>query len=223
MNKFAPRGIISANGHYHDRVLRPVIGVDIDGTLGEWHAMFLRFAEMYLQKSFSGRFDGTTSLAQFMGVSKTTYRRVKLAFRQSGLKRAMQPLPGAVNMVRGVRSQGAEVWVCTTRPYLRLDNIDPDTRWWLYHHGIRIDGVLFGEKKWRDLHDLVGRRVLGVLDDLPEQVESATAVGLPATLINRRHNEHALALPRVHTLYDAESIYREAITAFRLEHNVGGE
>lgn len=223
VNRFAPRGIVSNNEWMFDQVLRPVIGVDIDGTLGEWHETFLRFAEMYLQKKFPEHYDGTVSLAQFMKVTKPTYRRVKLAFRQSGLKRAMAPLPGAVEMARHVRQLGAELWVCTTRPYLRLDNIDPDTRWWLHYHRIRFDGVLFGEKKWNDLKSVVGGRVLGIIDDLPDQVQNAQTLALPATMLTRRYNQYAVVGSRVDDLYQAKVMYHDLICEFKEKRNVRGQ
>jgi hypothetical protein len=222
VNKFAPRGIVSTQMFCDDRVLRPVVGVDIDGTLGDWHEMFLSFSRMYLQRTFPMRYDGSASLAEFMGVSKRTYRTVKLAFRQSGLKRAMEPLGGALKMVNAVRWAGAEVWVCTTRPYLRLDNIDPDTRWWLRHHGFGFDGVLFGEQKWRDLKSLVGGRVLGIVDDLPEQVETARRIGLPSWLLDRPHNRHVAWDWRLSSLGFAEGIFLENIEHYKKEHHVRG-
>lgn len=207
-----------------DRVLRPVVGVDIDGTLGDWHSTFFRFAEDYLQRPIPRYWSGKGSLASHLCISKTRYRTLKLAFRQSGLKRAMPLFAGAEQMAYAVRQAGAELWVCTTRPYLRLDNIDPDTRWWLRHHHLSYDGVLFGERKYRDLADLVGSgRVVGVLDDLPEQVMAARQANLPAYLIERMHNEHALktyggdSLP---TLSAALAELVVAVKRWRKEHNV---
>ncbi len=128
---------------------------------------------------------------RWLGVSKTTYRQVKLAFRQSGLKRAMPAFTGASELTRTLRRRGAEVWICTTRPYLRLDNIDPDTRHWLRRNRIQYDGVLFGERKYRDLVKIVGReRVVGILDDLPEMMEQADKVGVLPFLRHQPWNEH---------------------------------
>lgn len=218
----APRGAMTSLAP--DRVLRPVVGVDIDGTLGNWHATFFRFAEDYLQRPIPRYWDGQFSLAYHLAISKTRYRALKLAFRQSGLKRAMPLFIGAETLAYDVRQAGAELWVCTTRPYLRLDNIDPDTRWWLRHHHLTYDGVLFGERKYRDLAALVGSgRVVGIIDDLPEQVMAAKTAGLPATLVERMHNEHSLktfggsSLPH---LFAARDELVASVRRWRKEHNV---
>jgi len=185
--KLAPRRAMSATP---GTVLRPVVGIDIDGTLAFWHEHFLWFASEYTGKKMPEKFTGAGSLYQEMGMSRTLYRQIKLAYRQSGLKRAMSPVPGAADMVAAVRKAGAEVWVCTTRPYLRLDNIDPDTRAWLRRNRITFDGVLFGERKYQDLATLVGsERVIGVIDDLPYQVENAERAGLKARMIQRTYNQ----------------------------------
>jgi hypothetical protein len=224
MNKLAPRRTTTLTWH-PGAVLRPVIGVDIDGTLGQWHEEFLDFARRYLQKSFSIGWSGEGSLHQHMGVSKRTYRIIKLAFRQSGLKRAMRPMPDAHAFAQAMRAAGAELWVCTTRPYLRLDNIDPDTRWWLRHHKIAYDGVLFGERKYRDLIHLVGaERVVGILDDLPEQVEAAIAVGAAARLLERPYNVNRHnGLPTMGSLALAQKHFEQEISAYLRKHNVRGK
>ena len=171
-------------------IARPVVGLDIDGTLGLYHEHFLRFADQYLGRPMPLEYFGPEPLYQAMKVSKATYRQVKLAYRQGGLKRSMPVREGARELSRALRRAGAEVWICTTRPYLRLDNIDPDTREWLRRNGIQYDGVLFGERKYGDLARLVKpERVIAVIDDLPEQVRAARAAGLVAYLIDRPYNE----------------------------------
>jgi hypothetical protein len=185
--KLAPRRVLAATP---GTVLRPVVGLDIDGTLAFWHEHFLWFASEYTGKRMPEKYLGALPLYREMGISKETYRQIKLAYRQSGLKRAMCAVPGAADLVAAVRAAGAEVWVCTTRPYLRLDNIDPDTRAWLRRNRITYDGVLFGERKYHDLATLVGSgRVISIIDDLPEQVGNARDAGLRARLIQRVYNE----------------------------------
>jgi FMN phosphatase YigB (HAD superfamily) len=172
----------------------PVVAIDIDGTLAQYHAWFLQFAELYLGRPmpmYEGMAGaGETSLWRWMRVSKSTYREVKLAYRQGGMKRSMPPFEGAKELVQLVRRTGAEVWICTTRPYLRLDNIDPDTRHWLRRNGIRADGVIYGANKYRQLVRIVGHeRVVTVLDDLPELCAQAKQVGIDPVIIHRPHNE----------------------------------
>lgn len=189
--KLAPRRVMQpAPGC----VLRPVVALDIDGTLGLYHEHFLRFAAMYLQRDLPSEWRGDLPFWRLLGGSKTMYRQVKLAYRQGGMKRSMPVRQGAPELTRAVRAAGAEVWVCTTRPYLRLDNIDPDTRFWLRHNGFQYDGVLFGERKYQDLAQLVGSaRVIAVVDDEEEQYKRAERLALPTYLMNREYNQGVLA------------------------------
>lgn len=159
-------------------MVRPVVAVDIDGTLGEYHEHFRRFASEYYGRHLPIGYDGSTDFSSWLGLSKAEYRQAKLAYRQGGAKRTMPVRDGAVELVNSLREQGAEIWLCTTRPYLRLDNIDPDTREWLRRHGIPYDGLLYGEDKYARLLECVDfERVVGVYDDLYEMCEHAAHQG----------------------------------------------
>lgn len=149
---------------------KPIVALDIDGTLGDYHSHFLWFAERYLGKPMPdpATINPGLRLSKFMGVTQRAYRECKLAYRQGGMKRWMPCYDGASELTTALRRAGAEVWICTTRPYLRLDNIDPDTREWLRRNGIKYDGMLYGDDKYRELKRQVGFRVAGVLEDLPE-------------------------------------------------------
>lgn len=149
---------------------KPVVALDIDGSLGDYHGHFLWFAEQWLNKPMPkpDEINPGMRLHRFMNVPLRTYRECKLAFRQGGLKRFMPCYPGAAELSVAIRKAGAEVWICTTRPYLRLDNIDPDTQEWLRRNGIKWDHILYGEDKYRELKRQAGIRVAGVLEDLPQ-------------------------------------------------------
>lgn len=168
----------------------PIVAIDIDGTLGNFHLHFTRFAESWVGREMPDPILNTAGVPLFkwLGMSKSTYRQCKLAFRQGGLKRSMPCYDGASGLTRSLRKDGAEVWICTTRPYLRLDNIDPDTRHWLRRNGIQYDCVLFGEHKYRDLHRQANGRVMFVVDDLPEMVEQAESQGMEALLRRQPYN-----------------------------------
>lgn len=203
------------------QVPRPVFGLDIDGTMGVYHGHFLNFAEGWLGREMrpTYEFDGSESLAAFMGVSKATYRRVKLAYRQGGLKRSMPAYPGASELTRALRARGALVVICTTRPYLALSNIEPDTREWARRNGIQYDGFIFGEHKYRDLVRMVGAsRIVGVLDDLPEMYEQASRLGLPTLLRMQPYNEKHPAGHRVSGLHVAREEFLTRLDNYEKEH-----
>lgn len=203
------------NGHG-----KPVVALDIDGTLGDYHGHFLNFATNYFGVTFPDpkEINPGLPLWKFMQISKERYRECKLAYRQGGLKRWMPAYPGASELATAVRLAGAEVWICTTRPYLRLDNIDPDTREWLRRNEITYDAVLFdtldGEKgsKYQELKRQAGDRVCTIVEDLPEYLDLAETEwppgrgsGFPGLYLrDQPYNRHADRWARVGNLYEVQ-------------------
>lgn len=170
----------------------PVVALDIDGTLGNYHLHFIRFAEQWIGRELPSptMMTGGVKLYKYLGISKATYRRIKLAYRQGGMKRSMPVYDGVGEFTKYIRSKGCQVWICTTRPYLSLDNIEPDTRHWLKVRAkAQFDNVLFGEHKYRDLVKAVGQeRVVMAVDDLPEMVDVACDLELRAYLRTQPYN-----------------------------------
>lgn len=165
--------------------IKPVVAVDIDGTLGDFHTHFLRFAEAYLfgaKPDHDAPFDlysGAQTMKEWFcshyGVEESTWHDIKLAYRQGAQKRSMPCYSHSAELTHRIRDVlGAELWLTTTRPYLRLDNIDPDTRFWLDRNGITYDYVIYDEQKFSRLLARVGEgRVVAVLDDLGEELDVA--------------------------------------------------
>lgn len=194
----------------------PVVALDLDGTLGDYHFNFTRFAEQWTGKEMPDptAISAGTPFHKWLGLSKETYRECKLAYRQGGAKRWMPCYEGARELTVHMRKRGAQVWICTTRPYLRLDTIDPDTRHWLKRNGIQFDGVLYGEHKYRDLVKITGpERVLFVVDDLPQMLIQAHLLGLGCVLRSQPYNglwkpnfEFAVAedMQQIRELFDKE-------------------
>lgn len=171
--------------------LAPVVGLDVDGTLADYYEHMRWFAELYLQRpvSIDWGFAPTAEFSDALQLDKKTYRDIKLAYRQGGMKRSIPVLDDRGAMVKAIRAAGIQVWITTTRPWQRLDNIDPDTQFWLNRNLGRVDGVIYGEEKYMDLVDIVGQdRILGVVDDLPENVVAAMSLGLKAALAYGEHN-----------------------------------
>lgn len=171
--------------------VRPVVVVDIDGTLGDYHAHFIDFAYQYLgedppmlhaasawsERAYDGSLPFKDWFCDWAGVSVEMFRDIKLAYRQGGMKRTMPVYDNARLLVRRARNEGAEVWIATTRPFQRLDNIDPDTRWWLDRNDIVCDGMIYGDDKYEKLARLIDPpRVVAVVEDLMDKCEEAERV-----------------------------------------------
>lgn len=170
---------------FRNGALRGVVGLDLDGTLGDYHGHFLKFAEGWLGRPMPdpATINPGLRLSSFMGVPHEEYRKIKLAYRQGGMKRTMPVYPGAYDLTSYLHAHDVEIWICTTRPYNKLDNVDPDTREWLDRNHILYDAILWddegGHGKYTELVQQVGLgRIIAVADDLTEQLKEAAAVGI---------------------------------------------
>lgn len=198
--------------------MKPVVALDIDGTLGDYHGWFLRFAAEWYGRPMPApeEINPGLPLHRHMRTSKATYRECKLAYRQGGLKRSMPVYPGAAELTRAIRRAGASVWICTTRPYLRLDNIDPDTRHWLRRNGIQFDYVTYGQNKYRELKKQVGSdRIVAVLDDLPEMILQASDIGLWTMLRDQPYNRHLNWHYRAQDLFEAQRTIMQELRTWK--------
>lgn len=177
----------------------PIIAVDIDGTLGDYYKHILQFALGYLGKMGYGfpAYDGSMSHGEwyetYLDISREEFRQIKLAFRQGSLKRTMPVYHDRVQMLHSLKdAYGCEIWLTTTRPYLRLDNVDPDTRWWLEHNDVPFDYLLYDDDKYQELALRVDEsRVVAVVDNEPEMLDEAERVFNPGVPILAKdwHNE----------------------------------
>lgn len=161
--------------------IRPVVVFDIDGVLGDYHGFFQDFAEGYLDQKFNeSAYDGSEPHRDWygrQGVSVEVFRTMKVAFRQGSYKRTMPPHRRVIQTVHKTKSKGAEIWLCTQRPYLSFDNIDHDTRAWLDRHGVPFDYMLYHEEKYDQLEQRVSKhRVVAIVDDTPEMYDEASRV-----------------------------------------------
>lgn len=183
---------------------KPVVALDLDGTLGDYHSNFVTFARLYFGYPDSTWTDPNPGLPmwEWMGLPERSYRDAKLAYRQGGWKRWMTAYEGASELTKWIRNVGeAELWLCTTRPYLRLDSIDPDTREWLRRNDIAFDALLFDPvhessgSKYHELYRQVGRdAIASVVDDLPEMLQEAQSLEIPGTgqpiIRDQPYNQH---------------------------------
>lgn len=171
--------------------IRPVVALDIDGTSANWHAAFLQFLENYLGLSDESwwEYDGSTELSDWLGLDKRTYQEAKLAFRAGGFKRWMEARDGLDHFVDTCNRLGCDLWVTTTRPWMRLDNMDPDTREWLRRNRVPFKGLLYDEAKYERLCEVIDPvRVVLILEDQADQYDAAWRSNLPVVLMGSNWN-----------------------------------
>jgi len=174
--------------------MQPVVCVDIDGTLAAYHRHLAQFVCRYYDlEEYPGTptWKGDGNFEDWLGITQDQYRIAKLAFRQGGMKRTMPIYAGASSMMDKFRLAGLEIWITTTRPWQRLDGVDPDTQHWLSRNNIPYDHLLYDDHKYERVKEIVGKdRIIAVIEDLPEYYDEAHAVGLRPFQVERMHNSH---------------------------------
>lgn len=209
-----------------------MVAIDIDGTLADYHGTLLNLTCNYIGVRDEDRpeptFDGTMNFGDWVcrnfGIDRSDYRDIKLALRQGGYKRFMPPIGEVPGFVSALIREGCEVWITTTRPYMRHDSVDPDTREWLRRNGVQYDGLLYHDDKYGRLAEYVEpTRVIAVLDDLPEQYDSAASLfGRDVPILRRTHWNRGVYRDNVaQDLLEAHGRVREQLLGWRSEHDQG--
>jgi hypothetical protein len=211
-----------------NRTLKPVVALDIDGTMGMYHEHFLFFASGYLNQQIKDHYVGNQPFKEWFctnyNCTVDVWHDIKLAYRQGGMKRTMPVYTDARTLAESVRAAGAELWVTTTRPYIRHDNIDPDTREWLRRNRIHYDYMIYDGQKYRKLDKLVGaERVCAVLDDLVEEIDEAESMFGHDVPILRRNGfnkaQHRQHIMQATSLLMAERLIRDKIKQWKGQHD----
>jgi uncharacterized HAD superfamily protein len=197
--------------------VKPVVALDIDGTLGDYHGSLGRFASDYFGRHFDmDGFNGTYELNEYLGLTKEEYRVMKLAYRQGGQKRMMPMFEGARELAEDLREAGAEIWITTTRPWQRFDSTDPDTRHWLDRNGIPWDHLLFDDDKYSVLSNMVERsRIVAVLEDLASNYDRGQELELPMWLIKTQYNRGIHRHFELASLMEARHTFVEAVELWK--------
>jgi hypothetical protein len=204
-------------------VVRPVVALDLDGTLGDYHRHLTEFMKLYWGVRLIPRmtmWEGEGEWEDYFGLTKEEYRQAKLAFRQGGWKRWMPIYPGVHQLFRSVRPR-ADLWIATSRPWQRLDNIDPDTIEWLRRHRLAVDGLIYGADKYKQLTEVIDPdRIVAVVDDLFEQCDAAEVAGLFAIQRFNVHNRYPVRWPvGQSTIQDIEVELHRLIDIWETKHD----
>jgi len=175
--------------HCGDKVL-PVVVFDLDGTLAEYHKAFTSFCGRYFDRDMRSDWDGSGNFEDYLGLTRPEYREAKLAYRQGGNKRWLAHYEDPWTLFKTIQEQfTCEIWIATTRPWQRLDNIDPDTTEWIRRRHLNVHGLLYGEDKYERLVGVVDpRRIVACVEDLISQFLMAERLKLPVFQVERPHN-----------------------------------
>jgi hypothetical protein len=204
------------------REIKPVVSVDIDGVLGEYHDHFVNFAQWYTGETLRWDYPGEPlEFSEHLRLRKELYREIKMAYRQGGMKRSMPLRPGARLFMDHLSKIDVEVWIATTRPWQRLDNIDPDTRHWLDRNTLTYEYMIYGEDKYSQLTQLVDReRLIMIVEDEYTQCGRAQDLTDMST-VWQPDSVHTSAMPwpnQFKTFFELTKIIDKKLEEWRKEH-----
>lgn len=198
---------------------KPIISLDIDGVLGDYHGHLFWFAERYFGHSMPQpeTIDVNDFLWKRMNVTEMQYRDMKTAYRQGGLKRFMPMTPGASVLTFALSHYGAEVWICSSRPH--QSPIVSDTRHWLKRNLVNFDNIIFSPNKYQALAEQasdLGQEVIAVVDDEKTQALEAHTAGVGKVyLYDRLYNSGPLFeddIPITHRVYDLTGLRQNILS-----------
>jgi hypothetical protein len=117
-----------------------IVGIDVDGVLGEYHDYFVQFA-----KTRGHAFDDFWELKK--ALPTIVYEQLKSEYRQSGWKADMPVRKGAVELTHKLKEMGYQIVILTARPYKEYSRIYPDTLSFLNKNDIKFDAIIWDEQK----------------------------------------------------------------------------
>jgi phosphoglycolate phosphatase-like HAD superfamily hydrolase len=117
-----------------------IVGIDIDGVLGDYPAWYLKFLE---NKGY--KFSTIGEAKEALGLKK--YEELKSEYRQSGWKAKMPANPYASELTQALKELGYTIIILTARPYQKYSRIYPDTLQFLEDNKIRFDAIIWDEQK----------------------------------------------------------------------------
>jgi hypothetical protein len=118
-----------------------IVGIDIDGVLGEYHSWFLKFVE----GAFGLQYDTIEALKAKVGTKN--YEYIKSEYRQSGIKAHMPAREGASELTYKLKEMGYQIVILTARPYKKYTRIYSDTLEFLKANDIQFDAIIWDEVK----------------------------------------------------------------------------
>ncbi|MDF2615473.1 MAG: hypothetical protein K0Q47_128 [Sedimentibacter sp.] len=147
-----------------------IVGIDIDGILGDYPKWFLKFVYEKTGKEFN-------TLEQVKNCFGTSeYEGLKSLYRQSGWKATMPVCEHASEFTNLLHNKGYKIIILTARPYKDYYTIYPDTLQFLKENEIYFDAIIWDEEKHlRIIKEFP--KMLFMIDDTLEVAEAVAAEG----------------------------------------------
>ena len=166
-----------------------ICGIDIDDTISQSTIFWINF----VNEQLSGRYKGF-NIEQFKDLndvknklSYNDYRRLKFKFRECGIKADIPIMPGAKELLTGLKGMGYKIILLTARPFQQHRNLFRTTVKWLEKHKLEYDGIVFGkDKNFRILMEVPHLKFM--VEDHCSLSNSIGKLGCKVFLLNNKYN-----------------------------------
>ncbi len=165
------------------------IGIDVDGTLTNWHKFKIRSAKRYIKKN-NLPFRLINSNEYDLKDIFNWHREIKEKFWKENGEKIVAKVPikrGALNAIKRIRAMGHKIFIISNRN--NNDFFDPlnVTLMWLNKYKVPYDKVCVGNK----YRDCIDNKIDVFIDDLPSELEKLSQIGIRTILINENYNRMA--------------------------------
>ncbi|MDR2521111.1 MAG: 5'-nucleotidase [Spirochaetaceae bacterium] len=188
-----------------------ILGVDLDGVVGDFYAQLRRIAAEWLDKPLAALTENVSFGLEEWGIADFGgYDRLhRFAVTERNLFREMTPIKDAPSILRKLSQQGIRIRIITHRLFLKYSHKTSivQTVEWLDSHDIPYWDICFMNDK-----GAVGAHVY--IDDAPEKIINLRADGCRTIVFTNSTNRH-LAGPRADTWQDVERLVLEAVDEWR--------
>ncbi len=179
-----------------------IIGVDLDGVLGDFYGAMRIVAAEWLDKPISGLTENVSfGLSEWHIDQCGGYERLhRFAVTQRALFRDMKPMKDAPVVLRRLSERGVRIRIITHRLFLKYSHQESvrQTVEWLDYHDIPYWDLCFMKDK-----EAVGAHVY--IDDSPENIRRLRERGC-RTIVFGNSTNRELPAPRAENWREAESL-----------------
>lgn len=170
----------------------PIVMVDIDGVLADYPQSFYNFVNKKLGTSYDPEKQNDYDICRAMGLTREKYEELKFEYRESGYKRDIDTIDGAVSSMKILKDSGFLIVVFTARPVSEHNRIEIDTYHWLEKNQIPFDALLFAEKKHEELAKFYKHfKPICFIEDSESNADYLSNDGINVVLFNKpyQHNK----------------------------------
>jgi NTP pyrophosphatase (non-canonical NTP hydrolase) len=124
------------------------------------------------------------------GESALSLESLKDQFYRNGGFLNMEPIVGAVEGLKSIRTAGYKLVIITARPNWQHKRLYADTMAWLRAHGIEYDQLLFAKDKADAIiENIFPAKPLFFIEDRPKHALEVATIGVPVMMLGEASNE----------------------------------